>query len=134
MTKEDKIKEAYGDYWDVLRKYIDEDGRIHYNDIRFVANGAIKELDMIEPELFLKLIYPKQLEGIRNNNGWTKIESEEDLPVSGEYRVISLQYSKSINAKYARSSNTWLPIGTDDRRFIEVTHYKRIIEDKPPIY
>ncbi|NML70013.1 hypothetical protein HHL23_09390 [Chryseobacterium sp. RP-3-3] len=139
MTKEQKIQEAYGERYDSLKSGINTDG-IYVGDTELLTDeefnnwNFIGKAKNIGPGKYVSGSRPTSLSGIENNNGWIKIESEDDLPVSGKYKVISTHYSKSIIAKYARSGNTWLPVGTDDRRFIEVTHYKAIIEDKPPIY
>ena len=72
-------------------------------------------------------VRPKILGEMKKNNGWTKIENEEDLPKeTGHYWVkrgneICINYIKvkeSLNFNFLKN----------------LTHYKKIEELKPPIY
>ena len=120
MTKEEKIKEAYIEVFGEKR-------------IRSIMNYVYKENGFIEGFVLLDLkldikneklerkfngvVYsyrPKSLHGIENNNGWVKIESEEDLPkekglkclfyASTETQLIYLMmYWKTLNGS---STNT----------------------------
>jgi len=78
MSKEEKIKEAYGEYWDDVKNHIDENGWVNLRiapeyflrDKKFDAFDKGKE----------RLLRPISLKGIENNNGWISVLSENDLP------------------------------------------------------
>lgn len=132
MTKEEKIKEDWGKCYDELKNNIDNDGWI---DSAFTSD---LEIDLDVKDGFDRygtassFIRPKSLQGIENNNGWIKIESEADLPKDNgliDYHVFKLtnQY-KHIRATYKNIevSKLW----EQD----EITHYQPIEKPKPPIY
>jgi hypothetical protein len=78
---------------------------------------------------------PKSLQGIENNNGWKKIESEEDLPTKTiTYHVVI--NGKSSKALYA-GKNRWFINGNDFTKTTEIqgiTHYKEVKTEEAPIY
>lgn len=74
---------------------------------------------------------PKSLEGIESNNGWTRIESEEDLPKEdGTYYVMtkdgmkSLYWMSGMGKRY--NVKKWMEY--------KPTHYLLEVVPKPPIY
>ena len=80
MTKEEKIKEAYGGLIDL--SVLDENGWAIYGCEDFSESG-IEPFGEYETKNHIAGVYnwrPKSLQGIENNNDWVKIESEEDLP------------------------------------------------------
>lgn len=87
MTKEQKIKEEWDKLSPTSQLTINPDTgfTIIYciNGISDLTENTIISADDIEWEYkdddFIKF-RPKSLKGIENNNGWIKIESEEDLP------------------------------------------------------
>ena len=75
MTKEEKIQEAYGEYFIMCNP--NKNGWGKYISIGIgLQSFDIKTNDKDER----LLMRPKSLNGIENNNGWIKIESESDLP------------------------------------------------------
>ena len=78
-NKEEKIKEAYGEYWAVVKEYVDENGwckkrkKVNFEFIK--TNIGIQE-----HQYHHYYWRPNSLQGIENNNGWVKIESEDDVP------------------------------------------------------
>ena len=74
MTKEEKIKEAYGEYYEELKSYVDVNGWINENNS---SRSIFKNLDF---DVRTNSMRPLELQGIENNNGWIKIESESNLP------------------------------------------------------
>lgn len=74
MTKEEKIKEAYGSRYHKLKESIDSNGWINQN---ITTRALFDSLQFNDKE---NLMRPLELRGIENNNGWIKIESESDLP------------------------------------------------------
>jgi len=81
-----------------------------------------REIESIEKAI-------KEIEGIENNNGWIKIESEDDLPKIGEYdmstyELLYFSNERVIPARYYK--NIWC----------KITHYQLRLIDKPqpPLY
>ncbi|WP_126654081.1 hypothetical protein [Chryseobacterium aureum] len=125
MTKEDKIKDAYGEYY--IKDNIDEDGWSNT-----VAQGILNAIPCDAKEMLI--VYgnpewwyrPKSLHGIENNNGWIKIESEEDLP------------KESCNYWIMQSDNRIQTMKEydDNKKYFNITatHYQPIEKPKPPLY
>lgn len=87
MTKEDKIKEAWMDL-NIEAHFVvcDKTGWYHgyfCNGIDDITSSFGNITDKIDYEIEYDGVgkfRPKSLKGIENNNGWIKIESENDLP------------------------------------------------------
>ncbi len=137
MTKQEAIQQAYGKHWDIVSGLCDENGWIKDDKkgLRyFLVYEAFKEQMEIEVSSFSPKVRLKSLQGIENNNGWIKIESEADLPKTGEYDMSSF--------KLIYWTNNGLYYSEDYKRHklhyesLEITHYQLIpIEKpKPPIY
>lgn len=138
MTKQEKIKSVYeslGFEWEVCSKYITENGVIILPtpDLKYTLKGydnLIKDTDKFSAfgNEGLK-IQPSILSGIYNNNGWIKIESEDDLPKE-RCAVWTFITEKEV---VMNTFNTF-----DDMEFTfdngKVTHYQPIIEPELPIY
>ena len=120
MTKREKIQEAYGKVFEHYTEFIDE-------------NGWIKKLSLIPSFNVSNIEFsglkqrPKSLQGIENNNGWIKIESENDLPKEGRiFWVIKKGYNYAIvETLYQNDSDYWMDL---------FTHYKSIEIPELPIY
>lgn len=130
MTKEEKIKEAYGKNWEIVKDKVNKDGWI--KDREFIFSEFIERIDWQttdHDDEYYDTRRPVKLKGIENNNGWIKIESEEDLPkTNGMYWTI---------AKFNEScANTWGMLGKGEFTFDNgyVTHYQPIIKPNTPIY
>jgi hypothetical protein len=132
MTKQEKIREAYGEHFEAVKDYVDENG---WCDLSIMPlKWKISEINDIDIEDFT-WFRPKSLAGIEDNNGWIKIESEDDLPISTIMYHVVLNGKKS-KALYA-GKNRWFVNGNDFPKTTEIhgiTHYQPIIETKPPIY
>lgn len=125
-TKQQAIQEAYGEYWETVNEYVNSQGWCNaYWNLFENLNGITK------PKSEGTLWRPKSLQGMENNNGWIKIESEEDLPkeIEGLWEVV-------MNGK-----QTFIELLKDNRErlFIDfkkdrITHYKIVPKSKPPIY
>lgn len=130
MTKEEKIKEAWGEHYALVKNKLSPNGSLEYSEcwelfgeMEFYENKKYKFLT----NDFEGNYQPKSLEGIENNNGWTKIESETDNPKeNGMYHVY---YSDgTISSRfYHNKHNDW-------SNEPKATHYKPIEKPKPPIY
>src|SRR5690606_34580493 len=125
MTKEEKIKEAWGELWHSFNESakkcaLNKDGYV----ASILQNGLNK--DFTEFNASLVAWRPKSLQGIEDNNGWIKVESEADLPKdSYNYWIFQndglIQSMKEyeLNKKYYN---------------IRATHYQQIEKPKPPLY
>mgnify|MGYP003483865784 FL=1 len=85
-TKEEVIKEAWGKNYEEFKDHIDSDGWARYP--HFQKHEMIEDVRPIEFRSQGADFRPKSLQGIENNNGWIKIESEDDFPKPGQYWVI----------------------------------------------
>lgn len=98
MTKQEKIIEAYGEYWKCFKNVVDENGFVwqstfFYPDSEMFKDGIEIQAKGFEPDGRVKW-RPKSLQGIENNNGLIKIESESDVPKTGYYEVIERESGK----------------------------------------
>lgn len=130
MTKQEKIQEAYGEYYDRIKLHINENGWIDTQTFSFSRKGIDFEQYKKRSNTYLGFYNrPKSLQGIEDNNGWIKIESEGDLPKqSGMYWTFII--GKEVVA------NTFNTFGNNEFTFDNgvVTHYQPIEKPKPPIY
>ncbi len=80
MTKQEAIQKAYGEHWEKLKGYIDENGWVEdlqactclfldFFDGRISSRIFYIDCDIndIDTQEFFR---PKSLQGIENNNGW----------------------------------------------------------------
>lgn len=153
MTKEELIEHAWGKYpleleengwlyfgyvcngWDDIEDWLNNFGAIsdrRYYDMTFSEcdNG-----DLVNVK-----IRPKSLQGIEDNNGWVKVESEEDLPKENIDCFYITKYSKDVIVGCFRlkSYKGWKNMFTVDHNIAvglgHVTHYQTIEKPKLPIY
>lgn len=127
MTKQEKIKEVYGNLFETHSHLIDPEGWLNNgNENDYLTMGETNFLGDCD---FKKDIFfrPKSLQGIEDNNGWIKIESEKDLPAHGYYEVILLNSGKQSRAIL---DNEFYIIFQMKR----YSHYQPIVEFKKPIY
>jgi hypothetical protein len=110
MTKQQKIKEACGNYYESYLK--------KNNPIAFMEMENLGILDKIDE--------------IEHNNGWIRIESEEDLPKETIECKTCFYDGKNYvqGCSGERNANQlW-----NAYKAIQITHYKPIETSKPPIY
>jgi len=127
MTKEEKIQEAYGEYWEKLKFCIDENG--WFNQItKWQSLDNYFHKDTIEGKSYLQR--PKSLQGIENNNGWIKIESEEDLPTTEiDCHIIYNNNLMTFSVWDNVLKGFYIGIVKQNP-----THYQPIIKPQPPLY
>lgn len=141
MTKEEKIKEAWGEYFACLsnktKQYIllnngqvnvyllpkeDKDMLLEDNDIRRYDSDFI----CTKTDEGTKFMFrPKSLKGIEDNNGWISLSGE---PNEIEWVVNLELYNIKTKEHY---------FCTDENEFIEIgrfTHYKPIVKSLEPLY
>ena len=120
-TKQKIIQESYRDYWEEVKDIVDADGwcLMYYFPLNIESTHKV-----INNKDYLR---PKSLQGIENNNGWIKIESENDLPKSEvEYFVKRKNVAGIFIRQFVLShTKSWLKC---------YTHYQQIIKPQPPIY
>ena len=118
MTKEEKIKEAWGvDY----HENINSDGWFNI----FATNINLELCDVIGESC-----RPKSIQGIENNNGWIKIESEDDLRYCDfEDLWVFINDKVKLYSEVVRLRN--LESGYFET---DITYYQPIFKPKPPIY
>lgn len=122
-SKSEAIKAAYGELYD--SKTINKDGWQKYP-----YHKPLYDKDKFESkqEGQYFCIRPKSLSGIENNRGWTRIESEEDLPKynsAGDFYVMSNEGNKVLLNGGNAVRNAY--------RLKTITHWQ-LIETKPPIF
>lgn len=125
MTKEEKIKESWGENWSKISK---ENQKKALKNNGFVSQYFEDLLTIDKRERKLFEIRPKSLQGIETNNGWVKVESEDDLPKE-----------KCDLLVYPEFENQFVFHFYNDKKCKEVlmqnhTHYQPIEKPKPPIY
>jgi len=74
-AKQQAIKKAYGEYWEQVKDYVNDDGwvwdgSIHYHTIFKEDNVLDFKRGSYEELLFR----PKPLQGIETNNGWIELK------------------------------------------------------------
>ena len=124
MTKQEKIEEVYEGF----KGRVDENGWANFMAVEFFGHDNLNS--KIKGE---KLIYrPKSLSGIESNNGWVKIECEDDLPKEvGHYWTID---------KFMKTNPTQdfydpkLICFKNSRWYDRISHYQIIEKPKLPIY
>lgn len=130
-TKQEVIREAWGDLFEKYKDRIDSEGFLHYKSHSKYLE-AREALGGIHFHPSRYAFRPDSLIRIENNNGWTRIESKDDLPTEkGKYKVV-------IRGRDF-SSHWWIfdmyhPEYDHDRWVRCYSHYKGVEEEKPPIY
>lgn len=126
MTKQEVIQEAWGKNYEEFKEYIDDNGWAiypHFQKHEMIEN--IRPIDLHPNGLYFR---PKLLSGIETNNGWTRIESEDDFPKeSGKYWVIyrDTKFNKDQAVFY---------VGKGWDCFLDVSHWQPIITPENHIY
>ncbi|WP_312922553.1 hypothetical protein [Empedobacter brevis] len=124
MTKEEIIKEAWGECWNKLPKEAQEKA---LKNNGFVSQYFEDLLTIDKRERKLFEIRPKSLQGIENNNGWIKIVSEKDLPKTEMQDCFIMD--KKLGVIVGRFTLSEKNILLEN-----ATHYQPIEKPKPPIY
>jgi hypothetical protein len=128
-AKKEAIKKAYGEYWYKLSSgqqfiALSNNGWLHFNDTINYSGSIVNCIEMQVLEE-IDCYRPKSLEGIDNNNGWIRIESEDDLPNH------KLWFS---DGKDVWQGNLFEMEFFAKRINTLATHYQPIVKPKPPIY
>ena len=127
MTKHEKIQEAYGELFTSCEKYIDENGWLNWCHKKA---SLIKYMDVSEIDFDGIKQRPKSLQGIENNNGWTKIESEDDLPKTDLECYVTNNIGRIQFGEFEAETQRFFV--NDTRTF--PTHYIPVVKPIFPIY
>ena len=136
MTKQETIAKAYGEHWETVKDFVDENGwskRGYYWKLKEIYSlNEIKEKFKVTIEIDNdKIFRPKSLTGIENNRGWIKIESEADLPKeSGFYFGKDYEFGTDI-MYFDFETKKWKDLSLYIQ---QVTHYQPIVKPETPIY
>lgn len=131
MTKEEAIKNAYGEYWEKVKDHLTDSNWFKSKEVLgdFANTKISREFSNIEWEcmdsyhsVYCYYFRPKSLQSIEDNNGWIKLNG---LPNEITNRC-SMWIMTKNGIEYLKE-NEFLPIGY-------ATHYKAIEKPKPPIY
>lgn len=135
MTKQETIKNAYGEHWDKVKQWVDENGWFDYNKAGFELKlyyGTTTYDDVTDGYNGTYEQRPKSLQGIASNNGWVKIESIDDLPkedcicwvIDKEDNVVFGKWVTPPTEKYFKdASEYWLK---------RISHYQVIQKPSLP--
>lgn len=127
MTKQEIIKQAYGEYWDNVSEHVDENGWC--DTVWFSIKTPFEKIpDSYESKEDFRHIRPKSLQYIEDNNGWKKITGDHHLPDEDTFFWVieNGKISRKVfNHRLPSSVKNWMD---------NVTHYKPIEKPKPPIY
>lgn len=123
MTKQEKIKEAYGRFYGNAEKHIRNDGSI--SEVIWKS----LEIDLEYQDFSTGYFRPISLMGITQNNGWIKIEKLSDLPKKRTVCWIMDESKGIICGEFLNNAEEekiyWLA---------NATHYMPISEPNAPIY
>jgi len=144
MKKQEAIQKAYGQLYNRLKFHIDELGWCTmfkedkkltptFLELGFSPEYVNKEItSRYEGETYSHLWRPNILNGIETNSGWTKIESEADLPnKTGIYWV---KFPNDIVPVYFEIGDTRFSQNGRDYYQGLPSHYQLAVKPQPPIY
>lgn len=131
ISKEEIIAKAYGEHWETVKDYVDENGWCRNRKIAGFYNKLIGKENHPKINYWFR---PLSLHGIENNNGWIKIvENGSNLP-----------NDENFNYKACKlfDDGIWelMKGELDAKRVSEyynhnlITHYQPIVKPKPPLY
>ncbi|MDV3749756.1 hypothetical protein CMU21_18155 [Elizabethkingia anophelis] len=125
-AKHEAIKAAYGEHWEKVKDYVDENG---WCNAFFSLAGShfFKTFTMYKNKW-----RPKSLTGLEDNRGWTRIESEEDLPEdrSKEDLLVFTETGEILVA-----SSKYLSDPEIRRYWIKtISHWQKFVKPNPPIF
>jgi hypothetical protein len=108
-SKQQAIKNAYGEYWELVKNHVDSNGFLKYGDIRNETIG-LKDSEIEITDYNFNIDFevwrPKQLQGIESNNGW--INASDTLPTEfGFYHVEVENNEQDLLAYFNLELKTW---------------------------
>jgi hypothetical protein len=129
MTKQEKIQASYGEYWDIVKDHVNENGWVNckLRQFDFLINNEV--YDRKANGFLHELSRPKSLQGIEHNNSWIKIESEADLPIKQKMCFCYNKLGHVFTTTLSKTNTNYSYIKRED-----ITHYQPITKPEPPIY
>jgi hypothetical protein len=124
MTKEEKIKEAYGEYWNLVKDLVRNDGSLS----EAVWLGS--SINLPYHDYSTGYYRPDTLWGITDNNGWIKFEGNP--PKESNWYWIKTK-NDTLVAYWANHKNIFVD-NDSSFYFNAVTHYQPVRKPKPPLY
>lgn len=127
-TKEEIIQEAYGEYWEKVKDFVDEWGWLDVDKFYLISEAKMNfsQIETKEGLLLFDNHRPISLKGIENNNGWILFNYEK-LPKDIDCHVFTRNADMIV-----LSSNVINSISKNS--LANITHYRAIEKPKPPIY
>lgn len=130
FTKEEVVANAYievvGDVIHAeIKEFIDDNGYVHENKLSFTTAD-------INPKNFDRLDFhfrPKSLRGIDDNNGWTVIYSDFNLPLDENCTYHGYNRNTKTFVKYTSAKR--IGILYSEKR---ITHYMLVEELEEPLF
>ncbi len=133
LSKQKIIKDVWGELYEKYKDRISLiDGYIHHRSNK-VYDECKSLFEISFHPHYVSIFRPESLKGIEDNNGWIKIENEEDLPKDSAYYWI---ITNSNNIHLTEYEVDFKQFFTKDYAYndYEITHYQPIEKPKPPIY
>lgn len=130
-AKAEAIRKAYGEYWEEVKDELHQGMYICLIDERSSTvfwNGIVMMIHDFNNHLYA----PKSLQGIENNKGWIRIESEDDLPKEAGWFEVTNNNPDVFFFSTAFAFDLEDLIELYERG--DITHYKRIERSEKPIY
>lgn len=124
MGKQDKIQQVYG----INYIHSDTNGWIRLG--MYVPNDFVFSEDEIERNENIGIWRHKLLQGIEDNNGWIKIESDSDFPNLFDFKFMTYD---SVNDKTDIKPISRRTMWKNYKKGL-ITHYQPIQKPKLPIY
>lgn len=130
-AKQEAIKAAYGENWDKWEHLIDSDGWLETEPLseeEYLLTIAYDGYD------FTSCKRPSSLRELDDNRGWTRIEPDgSNLPTDDTLKYKTGFFASTGKFIFMDHPHTIEQVKYDFEENGN-THYKPIIEDKPPIY
>lgn len=131
-TKQQAIQEAYGRFYDAKKRHYSVNG--WSNPESYTEQEMYEMMQEINMEFGEHRCRPKSLQGIENNNGWIRIETEDDLPKDlTKCHFIIRGYENNHYMGHYYDGLFWNS-HNEAYSWQVVSHYQPIEKPKPPIY
>lgn len=128
MTKQEKIKEAWGEYYDKIKNDLDEHGRYNYYDnIPAERKRKLWQFENIVCSVIenTHLLIPSIIKGIETNNGWNILKgTKNEIQYEGDIWILNKHGEIEL---WLQDQYQYLPIDY-------ATHWKSVIKPLKPIY
>lgn len=131
--KQKAIQDAYGEYYEVLKEFINEDGWCNWWKANKLLTGNDFDYDWNSANSDRHKMRPKSIAGIGNNRGWFRIETDgSNLPVEGKFRCGMKFYDADIFTEEDAIYNHIEVLNAYHMGLI--THYRPVNEHLKPVY